>query len=65
MSAPPRRPLLLRTRAARRGLAVALLVFATLNGFRLEPYAALLSHLVTTNQPKFVLAVGSSRARDA
>ncbi len=37
---------------------------ATLNGFRLEPYAALLSHLVTTNQPKFVLAVGSSRARE-
>lgn len=37
---------------------------ATLNGFRLEPYAALLSHLVSSNQPKFVLAVGSSRGRE-
>jgi electron transfer flavoprotein alpha subunit len=37
---------------------------ATLNGFRLEPYAALLTQLVRTNQPKVVLAVGSSRARE-
>jgi electron transfer flavoprotein alpha subunit len=37
---------------------------ATLDGFRLEPYAALLSRLVTENQPRFVLAVGTSRARE-
>lgn len=37
---------------------------ATLNGFRLEPYAALLSRLVEENKPKFVVAVGTSRARE-
>jgi electron transfer flavoprotein alpha subunit len=37
---------------------------ATLNGFRLEPYAALLSKLVQDNAPKVVLAVGTSRARE-
>ena len=36
----------------------------TLNDFRLEPYAALLSQLVKTNGPKVVLAVGSSRGRE-
>ncbi|MBZ0290969.1 MAG: electron transfer flavoprotein subunit alpha/FixB family protein [Anaerolineae bacterium] len=36
----------------------------TLNGFRLEPYAAVLTKLVETHQPKFVIAVGSSRARE-
>lgn len=37
---------------------------ATLQGFRLEPYAALLSKLVQDNQPQVVLAVGTSRARE-
>ncbi|MEQ8673141.1 MAG: electron transfer flavoprotein subunit alpha/FixB family protein [Aggregatilineales bacterium] len=37
---------------------------ATLNGFRLEPYAALLAKLVQDNAPKAVLAVGTSRARE-
>lgn len=37
---------------------------ATLYGFRLEPYAALLSKLVQDNAPKVVLAVGTSRARE-
>jgi electron transfer flavoprotein alpha subunit len=37
---------------------------ATLHGFRLEPYAALLTSLVQQNQPRVVLAVGSSRARE-
>jgi electron transfer flavoprotein alpha subunit len=37
---------------------------ATLKGFRLEPYAALLSQLVQQNQPQIVLAVGTSRARE-
>ena len=37
---------------------------ATLKGFRLEPYAALLTHLVQQNQPRVVLAVGTSRARE-
>lgn len=37
---------------------------ATFNGFRLEPYAALLSKLVEENKPKFVLAIGTSRARE-
>lgn len=37
---------------------------ATLNGFRMEPYAALLSKLVQDNAPKVVLAVGTSRARE-
>jgi electron transfer flavoprotein alpha subunit len=37
---------------------------ATLHGFRLEPYAALLSKLVQDNAPKVVLAVGTSRARE-
>lgn len=36
----------------------------TLNGFRLEPYAALLTRVVETRQPRFVIAVGSSRARE-
>jgi electron transfer flavoprotein alpha subunit len=36
----------------------------TLNDFRLEPYAALLTKLVQDNAPKFVLAVGTSRARE-
>src|SRR5687768_1141257 len=37
---------------------------ATLNGFRLEPYAALLSKLVSENQPKAVLAIGTARGRE-
>ncbi len=37
---------------------------ATLHGFRLEPYAALLTQLVQTYAPKIVLAVGSSRGRE-
>lgn len=37
---------------------------ATLAGFRLEPYATLLSKLVTDHQPRFVLAVSTSRARE-
>ncbi len=37
---------------------------ATLTDFRLEPYAALLSHLVKTHQPKAVLAIGTSRGRE-
>ncbi len=37
---------------------------ATLNGFRLEPYAALLSKLVQDNAPKAVLAIGSARGRE-
>lgn len=37
---------------------------ATLNGFRLEPYAALLSKLVSDNQPKAVLAIGTTRGRE-
>lgn len=37
---------------------------ATLNGFRLEPYAALLSKLVQDNQPKAVLAIGTTRGRE-
>jgi len=37
---------------------------ATLHGFRLEPYAALLTRLVQENQPAVVLAVGTSRARE-
>jgi electron transfer flavoprotein alpha subunit len=37
---------------------------ATLNVFRLEPYAALLTHLVQTNQPQAVLAISTSRARE-
>lgn len=36
----------------------------TLKDFRLEPYAALLTHLVQANAPKVVLAVGSNRARE-
>lgn len=36
----------------------------TLNGFRLEPYAALLSKLVSGNKPKAVLAIGSTRGRE-
>lgn len=37
---------------------------ATLHGFRLEPYAALLTQLVQGNQPAFVLAIGTSRGRE-
>jgi electron transfer flavoprotein alpha subunit len=37
---------------------------ATLNGFRLEPYAALLSKLVADNKPKVVLAIGTARGRE-
>ncbi|MCA0454219.1 MAG: electron transfer flavoprotein subunit alpha/FixB family protein [Chloroflexi bacterium] len=37
---------------------------ATLNGFRLEPYAALLSKLVADNKPKAVLAIGTARGRE-
>ncbi|MAS35895.1 MAG: electron transfer flavoprotein subunit alpha [Anaerolineaceae bacterium] len=37
---------------------------ATLSGFRLEPYAALLTKMVEANQPVAVLAVGTSRARE-
>jgi electron transfer flavoprotein alpha subunit len=37
---------------------------ATLNGFRLEPYAALLTKLVQDNQPKAVLAIGTTRGRE-
>ena len=37
---------------------------STLKGFRLEPYAALLSKLVADNQPSVVLAVGTSRGRE-
>lgn len=37
---------------------------ATLNGFRLEPYAALVSKLVSDHQPKAVLAIGTARGRE-
>ncbi len=37
---------------------------ATLDGFRLEPFAALLTQLVNENKPKVVIAVGTSRARE-
>lgn len=37
---------------------------ATLSVFRLEPYAALLSKLVSDHQPRAVVAVASSRARE-
>jgi electron transfer flavoprotein alpha subunit len=37
---------------------------ATLNDFRLESYAALLTKLAQDNSPKVVLAVGTSRARE-
>jgi electron transfer flavoprotein alpha subunit len=37
---------------------------ATLNGFRLEPYAALLTQLVNERQPKAVLAIGTTRGRE-
>ncbi len=37
---------------------------ATLSGFRLEPYAALLSKVVSENQPKVVLAIGTARGRE-
>ncbi|MBN8619983.1 MAG: electron transfer flavoprotein subunit alpha/FixB family protein [Anaerolineae bacterium] len=37
---------------------------ATFNGFRLEPYAALLSKLVSDNKPKAVLAIGTARGRE-
>jgi electron transfer flavoprotein alpha subunit len=37
---------------------------ATLSGFRLEPYAALLSKLVEEQKPKAVVAIGTSRGRE-
>lgn len=37
---------------------------ATLEHFRLEPYAALLAKLVQENKPQAVVAVGTSRARE-
>lgn len=37
---------------------------ATLHDFRLEPYAALLTHLVKEHAPKVVLAVGTNRGRE-
>jgi electron transfer flavoprotein alpha subunit len=37
---------------------------ATLAVFRLEPYAALLSKLVSDHKPKAVLAIGTSRGRE-
>ncbi len=37
---------------------------ATLHGFRLEPYAALLTKLVQDNSPAVVIAVGTSRGRE-
>ncbi len=37
---------------------------ATLKEFRLKPYAALLTKLVNEQQPKVVLAVGTSRGRE-
>ena len=37
---------------------------ATLEQFRLEPYAALLAKLVSDNKPEAVVAVGTSRARE-
>ncbi|MDX1991855.1 MAG: electron transfer flavoprotein subunit alpha/FixB family protein [bacterium] len=37
---------------------------ATLTTYRLEPYAALLTRLVQEQQPKAVVAVGTSRARE-
>lgn len=37
---------------------------ATLNGFRLEPYAALLTKLVQDNAPKAVVAIGTARGRE-
>jgi electron transfer flavoprotein alpha subunit len=36
----------------------------TMNGFRLEPYADLLSKLVQDNKPKAVLAIGTTRGRE-
>jgi electron transfer flavoprotein alpha subunit len=37
---------------------------STLNGFRLEPYAALLTKVVQDNKPKAVLAIGTTRGRE-
>ncbi len=37
---------------------------ATLKGFRLEPYAALLTKLVQDNAPKAVITVGTNRGRE-
>lgn len=37
---------------------------ATLNGFRLEPYAALLAKLVQEHAPKAVLAIGTASGRE-
>src|SRR5690349_3359116 len=37
---------------------------ATLEQFRLEPYAALLAKLVQANAPEAIVAVGTSRARE-
>ena len=51
--------------AARYGATAALVSEdETLTGFRLEPYAALLSMLVKERQPRAVLAVGTSRGRE-
>jgi electron transfer flavoprotein alpha subunit len=53
------------TAAAQYGASEAIVCDdATLHGFRLEPYAALLSRLVQDNQPKFVLAIGTARGRE-
>ncbi len=51
--------------AGKYGAAKAIICAdATLQNFRLEPYAALLTRLVQDNSPKVVLAVGTSRARE-
>lgn len=51
--------------AAQHGADAALVCAdATLKGFRLEPYAALLAKLVTDNQPRYVVAVGTGAARE-
>lgn len=51
--------------AAKYGAAKAIIsTDATLEDFRLEPYAALLTKLVQDHSPKVVLAVGTSRARE-
>ena len=51
--------------AARYGAeAVIICEDATLTPYRLDPYAALLAKLVTEAAPRFVVAVGTSRARE-
>ncbi len=55
----------LAAEAAHYGASAALVCEdETLAGFRLEPYAALLSMLVKERQPRAVLAVGTSRGRE-